>query len=751
MRKFINNHPNLIPLDRTLGDSSTPWVFATGNQAKLQEFRRILNQEVTGIDLKVAEIQDEDPEAVVKHKAVEAWGKNGSSPIIVEDTSLSIPALDGLPATLADSFTKTPLRRLKLLEWLKGTKDRRAVAKVLLAVFDGQKVQIRGGETFGRIADSPRGNQGFGWDDVFIPDGQPAGEEKTFAEMSESEKDSYSMRRKALTEVKKNPFLAERPIFQLPEPYADEMERIRFEEFSPGARQFAFALECLEKSNRVNDKLTALHYLPVVEEHHGAFYSRYSSKPDSASLGLILTNIEKDRIKRFSNGDPVIWQMGPRRRTLALAQRAWLFDQSQNRKIYEHIAAVESGELERRSRPNRRQIALEEALGVKNHLSAVRTPAFTEIGYRKLPAEAKVSRRQIASEDLFNRVGRFPRRIIGLGSMPPVSGWRDTLVTAAVAHLVSFIPRNSVFAGNPARQIKLYQQVKEAILKLSLPEKQQAMILRNIGISLGCEQPLEELKNAKKYFEVGLRLFRIYTINADPRVLEVTRLLRREFGDEIEIFVGQVVGKKQADYLIVSDIRADALIFGHGGGRQCTSAINGMAISTLENIYEVVRDPRFNGVSLLLEGGVDKSVGVALILGADCVLYNQKLVHGAIEAGDLFVEDKNGEFCQPYPGDASPPTQLIESLNPLLRKRRTNPAGRTYTPEGSPGFMYYEAKGSSMAFWIEELLSFAARTLADLGVDDINGLRELLSDQKLEVLRILSPQAQYFAGAYKNG
>lgn len=50
-----------------------------------------------------------------------------------------------------------------------------------------------------------------------------------------------------------------------------------------------------------------------------------------------------------------------------------------------------------------------------------------------------------------------------------------------------------------------------------------------------------------------------------------------------------------------------------------------------------------------------------------------------------------------------------------------------------------------------EELSFAARTLADLGVDDINGLRELLSDQKLEVLRILSPQAQYFAGAYKNG
>lgn len=184
MRKFINNHPNLIPLDRTLGDSSAPWVFATGNQAKLQEFRRILNQEVVGLDSKVTEIQDEDPEIVVKHKAIEAWRSNGGSPVIVEDTSLSILVLDGLPGTLVNTFTKTPLRRRKLLEWLEGVDDRRAVAKVLLAVFDGQKVQVKSGETCGRIAEKPRGSQGFGWDDIFIPAGQPAGQEKTFAEMT---------------------------------------------------------------------------------------------------------------------------------------------------------------------------------------------------------------------------------------------------------------------------------------------------------------------------------------------------------------------------------------------------------------------------------------------------------------------------------------------------------------------------------------------------------------------------------------
>ena len=43
------------------------------------------------------------------------------------------------------------------------------------------------------------------------------------------------------------------------------------------------------------------------------------------------------------------------------------------------------------------------------------------------------------------------------------------------------------------------------------------------------------------------------------------------------------------------DIRADALIFGHGGGRQCTSAINGMAISTMEEVYEITLDKSVSG------------------------------------------------------------------------------------------------------------------------------------------------------------
>src|SRR5690606_10326799 len=94
--------------------------------------------------------------------------------------------------------------------------------------------------------------------------------------------------------------------------------------------------------------------------------------------------------------------------------------------------------------------------------------------------------------------------------------------------------------------------------------------------------------------EAGVKVFRIYTINSDPRIIETARAIRNEFGDEVEIFVGQLVDKKQCLALIAPDIKVDGFIFGHGGGRQCTSATNGMALSTLEEIYQIVTDHQFN-------------------------------------------------------------------------------------------------------------------------------------------------------------
>ena len=176
---------------------------ATANRGKLEEFRRILRgYEVVGKKLDIEEIQSLDPYKVARFKAIAAYEANGCIPILVEETSLALRGLGGRPGTYIKDFAEeVEMRRMIAEIWLKG-RDRRALAKVVIAIFDGSQAQFREGHTEGIIADGLRGTNGFGWDDLFIP----KGDTRTFAEMSAAEKDRYSMRRKALMALRRSPF-----------------------------------------------------------------------------------------------------------------------------------------------------------------------------------------------------------------------------------------------------------------------------------------------------------------------------------------------------------------------------------------------------------------------------------------------------------------------------------------------------------------------------------------------------------------
>ncbi|MCJ7826180.1 hypothetical protein MUP56_01020 [Patescibacteria group bacterium] len=66
--------------------------------------------------------------------------------------------------------------------------------------------------------------------------------------------------------------------------------------------------------------------------------------------------------------------------------------------------------------------------------------------------------------------------------------------------------------------------------------------------------------------------------------------------------------------------------------------------------------------------------------------------------------------------------------------------------------MTHERKAAgSMVFWIDSLLRDSARMFADVGVRNISELRELLADQRIELLRIVSPEARTVGTAYKSG
>jgi XTP/dITP diphosphohydrolase len=82
---------------------------------------------------------------------------------------------------------------------LDGFDDREACAVCVVAVFDGREIRMARGEIQGSIADHVRGNNGFGWDVIFIPEGY----ENTYAEMKPSEKNAISHRRQAFESLKK--------------------------------------------------------------------------------------------------------------------------------------------------------------------------------------------------------------------------------------------------------------------------------------------------------------------------------------------------------------------------------------------------------------------------------------------------------------------------------------------------------------------------------------------------------------------
>ncbi len=721
---------------------------ATGNRNKLEEFRRLLpGYKIIGEKLDIEEIQSLDPYKVVSHKAIEAYKANNYNPILVEETSLACRGLNGRPGTYIKDFCEDiEMRRMIAENWLCG-RDRAALAKVLIAVFDGNEVHIREGNTAGTIAETLRGSDGFGWDDIFIP----AGQDQTFAEMGAAEKDQHSMRRKALLDLRNNPIALGHPIYMIPEPYQQELKRINWEALNGDKRAlaFAFALEALEEGNPPNREFKAEHYQPI-ESQENDYYIRYLPKASSCSIGLLLTDVDRSHLHMNKNGSPVIWQFGPERRTLCLAQRADFFRSNQNERLLSTLDALgKEGAIPPRS--NKRSTTVETVLGLNDNFYATSTYSWKDLGYRKISSAQPVSRTQNAEYGLFNRVGKYPRSIFGFGSMPAISGWRDVLVTAAIGHHPIFTHRNGIFAGYVDRQANLIAAAKAQLKRLLPDEVDYQRAARNIGAAIGCSNVENELADARSLYEqAGVRLFRIYTINSDPRVIEVAAAMRAEFGDEIELFVGQISDKKQCLRLIQDDVRVDGLFFGHGGGRQCTSAVNGMAVSTLEEFYNIATDPRFNQVTLAAEGGIGSAMGHLLLLGVDLISFNQQLARCVIEQGDIYFEHKSGKVCMPYHGSASAPTMIIESANSELASKRLRPGGRTRNVEGKSGYRFFEEKANSMVFYINTFKHYAARALADVGVSDMAELRTFLQDNNQELIRVVSSQASAVGQAYRN-
>lgn len=157
-------------------------IFVTSNENKLREAREIL-----GIELESAPLDLPEPQAVSvtdvatrKARAARAALNDPPHPVFVEDSGLVFEAWNGLPGALTKWFLLS-VGNEGLLNMLAAYEDRSARAVcALAAAFPDGSAQVFVGEVSGRIASSPRGDAGFGWDPIFIPE-TPGGE--TYAEL----------------------------------------------------------------------------------------------------------------------------------------------------------------------------------------------------------------------------------------------------------------------------------------------------------------------------------------------------------------------------------------------------------------------------------------------------------------------------------------------------------------------------------------------------------------------------------------
>jgi non-canonical purine NTP pyrophosphatase (RdgB/HAM1 family) len=172
-------------------------LFATNNEHKAKVIRSILNRRVQQIKLDLPEIQAIDVQEVIEQKARAAYRLVGK-PVLVEDTSLSLDAWNGLPGALIRWFLET-VGNQGICQMLTSYEQLAAKAETCLGFFDGQEFVSFSGVIKGQITRSPQGNNGFGWDSIFMPKGW----NKTFAEMTlDEEADFVSMRKAAALKLR---------------------------------------------------------------------------------------------------------------------------------------------------------------------------------------------------------------------------------------------------------------------------------------------------------------------------------------------------------------------------------------------------------------------------------------------------------------------------------------------------------------------------------------------------------------------
>lgn len=181
-------------------------IAATNNKGKLREIRAILEEyEIFSLREKnvlIDVLEDKDTFlGNAKKKALEIYQLTNEA-VIADDSGLCIDMLDGFPGVMTHRFlgdeASDKERNEYLINKLKGSNNRSAQVVCNIVYYDGVDEVVGTGILEGVIAKERRGENGFGFDEIFeLPNGF------TLAELSPSEKNRVSARYLALIDLKK--------------------------------------------------------------------------------------------------------------------------------------------------------------------------------------------------------------------------------------------------------------------------------------------------------------------------------------------------------------------------------------------------------------------------------------------------------------------------------------------------------------------------------------------------------------------
>ncbi len=174
----------------------TKLYFVTGNENKLREAREILG-DVEGLKTDLAEIQELDLRKIIEAKLEEAL-KTGKDNVFAEDVSFGLDCLNGFPGPLIKWMLEAVGRR-GIYDVCKKYDNFGVTVKAMIGLSSKGKITFFEGGIKGKVC-PPKGESGFGWDPIFIPEGHT----KSFAEMTGNEKNKISHRRKVLEKMKEH-------------------------------------------------------------------------------------------------------------------------------------------------------------------------------------------------------------------------------------------------------------------------------------------------------------------------------------------------------------------------------------------------------------------------------------------------------------------------------------------------------------------------------------------------------------------